>query len=30
MNSKDIKNFEQKLDRIIIVLVMILFFFLWI
>ena len=30
MNSQEIKEFEQLLDRIIIVLVMILFFFLWI
>ena len=30
MTSKEIKDFEQTLDRIIIVLVMILFFFLWI
>jgi hypothetical protein len=30
MNSKELKDFEKLLDRIIIVLVMILFFFLWI
>ena len=30
MNSKEIKQFETLVDRIIIVLVMVLFFFLWI